>query len=204
MAGVGSALTGIGGKTFGVLSLVGVGVGSSALVIGLLVLTGAAGIHGLPGTSGASGLPGANGANGAVGNNGPQGPAGPGGTSGSNGSSGSSSSSTWGTLALSFALGGKSSGVTILGTTCPSEGHGAYACSVTLQSNANMTLHVTGLQYAQNPALYYAGADPTLGAVIVPNGGATTTFTLWFQAVQYSGSSNVVVTLLLDAPVAVA
>ncbi len=196
----GSAAAGIGGKMFGVLSLVGVGVGSSALVIGLLVVTGAVGIHGLSGAPGANGTNGANGANGADGSNGAQGPAGSSGSSGLNGSSGSSSSTTWGTLALSFALGGKTSGVSILGTTCPSEGHGAYACSVTLQSTANQTLHVNGLLYPPNSALYYAGADPTLGSVVVPNGGATTTFTLWFQAVQYSGSSNVVVTLLLDAP----
>jgi Collagen triple helix repeat (20 copies) len=181
---------------FGVLSLVGVGVGSSALVVGLLILTGAAGIHGIagaPGTNGANGVDGNNGINGGSGHNGVNG------TNGANGSSssGSSSSTTWGTIALSFGLGGKSTGVTILGTTCPSEGHGAYACSITLQSEANQTLKVNGLQYAQSPALYYAGADPTLGSVIVANGGATTTFTLWFQAVQYSGSANVDVTLLL-------
>ncbi|HTT25661.1 MAG TPA: hypothetical protein VMH90_01690 [Thermoplasmata archaeon] len=200
MAGTGSALAAIGGKAFGVLSLVGVGIGASALVIGLLVVTGAVGIHGLPGVPGANGTNGANGANGADGKNGAPGSAGSSGSPGTNGTSGSSSSTTWGTLALSFALGGKSTGVTILGTTCPSEGHGAYACSVTLQSSASQTLHVNGLSYPPNSALYYAGADPTLGSIVVPAGGATSTFTLWFQAVQYSGSSNVVVTLLLEAP----
>jgi hypothetical protein len=196
MAGTGSILAGIGAKTFGVLSVVGVGISSSALVIGLLVITGAAGIHGLNGTPGANG---ANGVNGNDGQNGAQGPAGGSGSSGSNGTQGSSTATTWGTISLSFQLGDKAAGVSLLGATCPSEGHGAYACLVTLQNDnpagINDTVH--GLSYAQSPALYFAGGNPTIGSINLPGGGTTTQFTLWFQAVQYSGSANVVVTILL-------
>ena len=188
------------GKMFGVLSLAAVGVASTALVVGVLVLTGAAGIHGLNGlngTNGADGAPGtagANGQTGAAGGSGANGAQGANGAPGSDGSSGASS--TWGTLSLSFSLSGATSGLTIQGATCPSEGHGAYACLITVQNSGTSLVKVTGLNYAQSTAVYYAGADPTLGSIAL-NPGSTTEFTLWFQAVQYTGNANVAVTLLV-------
>ena len=181
------------GKVFGVLSLAAVGVATAALVVGVMVFTGAAGLHGLTGSSGTPGAAGANGSNGATG---AQGAAGANGANGANGQNGSTA--TWGTLSLAFSLGGSATnGLTIQGATCPSEGHGAYACLVSISNSASSSVKVYGLSYAQSPALYYAGADPTIGAIdLTP--GTTTQFTLWFQAVEYSGNADVDVTILVE------
>jgi len=190
------------GKAFGVLSLAAVGIASTALVVGVMIFTGVAGLHGLnglPGGSGANGAggsPGANGANGANGQPGATGATGATGPAGANGTGGSST--TWGSLTISFTLTGKTSGLAILAATCPAEGHGAYACLLTVQNTGTSTEKINGLQYAQSPALYYAGADPTMGSILL-NAQSTTQFTLWFQSVQYSGSADIAVQLIVVA-----
>lgn len=191
----------VGGKVFGVLSLAAVGMATTALVVGVMIFTGAAGIHGITGSSGASGSTGATGATG------PQGPAGASGANGANGASGangangvngsSGTADTWGTLSLSFTLGGSATDLTLEGATCPNEGHGAYACLLTVKNTGNTTGKVTGLSYAQNAALYYGGGDPTIGSIFLTP-GATTQFTLWFQAVAYSGSTSASITVIVE------
>jgi len=188
----------LAGKVFGIMSLAAVGLASTALVVGVMVFTGAAGLHGLPGLSGSNGANGANGAAGANGNNGATGGTGATGATGAPGENGTNGTgATWGSLALSFTLGGATTDIAIEGATCPSEGHGAYACLLTVENSGATTTKVTGLSYAQSPAVYYAGADPTIGSIIL-NPDSTTQFTLWFQAVQYSGSADVSVTVFIE------
>jgi hypothetical protein len=153
------------------LTIVTIGMASAALLVSVVAWTGTGGIVGNAGASGTNGPPGANGNPG--------------------------SSTSWGTLTLAFSLTGKATGITIASSTCASEGHGAYACQISVVSTAAIEQKLTGLSYTQSTSLYYAGADPTLGSVMIPGGGATTTFTLWFQAVQYTGNTGVTVTLFI-------
>lgn len=158
-----------------------------ALLLGALSM---ALVHDLRLSAGPAGPAGANGANGRNGTNG---------MNGTNGSSGTpGTGTTWGTLTLDFTIGGRGANVSVVAAVCTEASHGAYACNVTLASTANLTQRVSGLSYAPNPNVYYAGADPTLGWIFVPANG-TTTFTLWFQEVAPSGNSTVDVTLFLAA-----
>jgi hypothetical protein len=103
---------------------------------------------------------------------------------------------SWGTLNLTFQLGGKASNLSVAWAHCALQGHGAYACEVAVSSSSTTAQKVTGLSYPENPALYYAGADPTIGSIVLAP-QATSTFTLWFQATQTNGSTAVEVTLLV-------
>jgi len=165
-----------GGAAHGLLSLATIGMAAAALVVSTLVVITGVGLHGAngTGTAGAAGASGANGANGA---------AGPG--------------TTWGTLTITFSMGGKAQGLSVSSSQCTIQAHGAYACVVSVASASTTTQKLTGLSYPENPNVYYAGADPTIGWIVF-NPGATTTFTLWFQAVQVSGNSVVPVTLLVN------
>ncbi len=164
----------------GLMSIATVGMAAAALVVSVLIVVTGAGLHSAVsnGTAGATGAAGANGASGAA---------------GAAGSAGVGT--TWGTLNITFSISGKD--LSIVSATCEAEGHGAYACELSVASTSNVTEKITGLSYPENPNVYYAGADPTIGWIIFPP-GTTTNFTLWFQAVQVSGSSNVPVTLLVN------
>ena len=177
MAGATVAASKSGGllATFGgakLLTLVVIAVTSAALAAGttaFVVGNEMAGSH----ASGTSGTPGATGAPGAPG-----------------------AGTSWGTLSLSFVLGGKTQGLAITGSSCLVEPHGAYACNLNVTNSGNATMKVTGLSYAANPNLYYAGADPTMGWIFLP-AGTTTNFSLWFQDVGAAGNSVVTVTVLI-------
>ncbi len=161
------------GGAHSLLSLAAIGLAATALVVTTLVVVTGAGLH-AAGTSGSPGTTGATGATGAAG-----------------------AGTTWGTLTFSFTMGGKSDGLAVTGSSCSVEGHGAYDCQVTVVSTSNETQKLSGLSYPANPNVYYAGADPTIGWIDFTPDNATT-FTLWFQAVQTSGSSSVPVTLLTE------
>lgn len=160
------------------LSLAAIGLSAVALVVTTLVVVTGAGLH-AANSPGGSGTPGPVGASGTPG-----------------------AGTTWGTLTLSFSLSSSSVGLAVTSTSCEVEGHGAYACEITVASTATITQKLTGLSYPENPNLYYAGADPTIGNIyFTPDN--TTSFTLWFQAVQVSGNSAVPVTLQVNpAPAA--
>jgi hypothetical protein len=162
------------------MSIATVGMAAAALVVSILIVVTGVGLH----TAVSNGTAGANGAAGASGASGAAGAAG-----------GAGAGTTWGTLNITFSIAGK--GLTITSASCAAEGHGAYACELSVASAANVTEKITGLSYPENPNVYYAGADPTIGWIIFPP-GTTTNFTLWFQAVQVSGNSNVPVTLLVN------
>ena len=189
------------GKTYGVLSLAAVALASIALVVGVMVFTGTANLHTLTGSAGSNGSNGLPGTNGATGPQGPAGSSGSPGATGPTGAPGASGTggtgSTWATLSLTFTLGGKTTGMSLQAATCPAEGHGAYACLVTLLNSGTSGMKVVGLSYAQSAEVYYAGADPTLGSILITP-GSSTQFTLWFQAVQYTGNADVAVTLFIE------
>lgn len=161
-------------------------VAIAAIVALVLLYAGVGGSH--LGTEGPTGTAGPGGSQG------PQGPQGPPGIQGPPGFN-----SSWVTLNFTFNLTGKAANASITNEQTVYGGHGTYDAAINLTNSGNVTLKVIGLSFPTilTPALYYAGADPTIGEIFAyPN--STVTFVLAFQATADAGALAVPVTIDLN------